>query len=91
MSNFAYKENFPNYAGWDAQGVPSVGPTYFRAAGGARVVAQQDAVSTRKLNHALSNLPEASRNRPPMTQEEVIRRAQAGEFGSTEVPLIQIW
>lgn len=45
----------------------------------------------RKLNHELSNLPDASQSRGSLNFDELVRRTQLGDFGSTEVPSSQVW
>jgi hypothetical protein len=47
--------------------------------------------SGRKINHALSNLPDATVRSPELTLTQAIERGSKGEFGHTEVPPNQIW
>lgn len=47
--------------------------------------------SGRKINHAVSNLPDATLRGPKPSLAEVIERATKGELGSTEVPANQVW
>lgn len=44
-----------------------------------------------RANVSVSNLPDATGKFGHMSQDEVVRRTQLGEFGSTEVPLKQVW
>lgn len=47
--------------------------------------------SGRKINHAVSNLPDAPIRGQKLSLAEVIDRATRGELGSTEVPDNQVW
>lgn len=47
--------------------------------------------SGRKINHAISNLPDASVRSTKLTLDEAIERGSKGEFGRTEVPEKQVW
>ena len=47
--------------------------------------------SGRKINHSVSNLPDATVRSSKLTLTQAIERGSKGEFGHTEVPANQIW
>ena len=50
-----------------------------------------DVFTERRLNQCVSNLADASIKFTHMNRQELIRRAQLGEFGLTEVHANQVW
>lgn len=78
----------PNYSGGTLQ------VSHFSFAGHVTNIVQSAPVpepSGRKINHAVSNLPNATIRGPKLSLAEVIARFTKGELGSTEVPDNQIW
>lgn len=90
MAIRALKENVPNYAARDASEDLSAIQSYYLV-GSVLGTVVEPIVSPRKLNHSVSNLPDATGKFGHMSHDEVVRRTQLGEFGSTEVPLKQVW
>ena len=90
MPNHHKKSNVPNYS--IRSSVKTLGCYQVNYVGkfGTEELEQPE-FTTKKLNHNASHLTDASPRFPVMTHQEVIRRAQAGELGTTEVPKNQVW